>query len=206
MRRLRIIPSSTLAMDPGADMTKYELAREKGITITAIVLEVLMIASCALLGDAIIEAMFKVQLLFTEPVSITKTATSVLVLQYLIVGIELIARHRDDQRGLTIPIVFLPGGIIIRAGIMIALELFVLVFKLLAYFISVLMSFIFQIFCVDKFANTTSLVDMTDRRLEPAEIFVNKTYNLLFFHKIRANTSVFTSVFNSSLSLWCINH
>ncbi|MBQ9394251.1 MAG: hypothetical protein IJU23_01890 [Proteobacteria bacterium] len=187
-------------------MTKYELAGDKRITIAAVILEVLMLISCALLTDAIIEYVFKVQLLFTEPVSIEHTSIAVLVLQYLIVTIELIARHRDDQRGLTIPIVFLPGGIIVRTVTMIILELLVITFKLLAYFISVLLSFVFQIFHVDKFLNTAALVDVTDRYLEPLEILVNKVYNLLYFHKIRANTSVFTSVFNGSLSFWCINH
>ena len=187
-------------------MTKYELAGDKRITIAAVILEVLMLISCALLGDAIIEHIFKMQLLFTEPVSIKNTAFAVLVLQYLIVGIELIARHRDDQRGFTIPIAFFPGGIIVRTIIMAILEILVIAFKLIAYFISVLLSFVFQIFHVDKFVSTAAIVDTTDYILEPVEILVNKIYNLLYFHKIRANTSVFTSVFNGSLSLWCINH
>lgn len=206
MLRHHITPLSTPETALGADMTKYELAGDKRITISAIVLEVLMLIACALLADAIIENIFKIQLLFSEPVSIEKTACAVLVLQYLIAAIELIARHRDDQRGFTLPIVFLPGGIVLRTAAMFILELVVIFLKLAVYFISVLFSFVFQVFRIDKIFNTALFVDKTDHLLEPAEICVNKIYNLLYYHKIRANTSVFTSVFNSSLSLWCINH
>lgn len=193
-------------MDRGVDMTKYELAGDKRITLAAVVFEVLMLVFCALLADSIIENVFKIPLLFAEPVSIEVSAVCVFVLQYLILITELIARHRDDQRGFTLPLVFLPGGIILRLLIMLCVEAVVIVFKLIVYFLSVLFSFVFQILHVDKKFGTAGVVDLTDHILEPVEIRVNKLYNLLYFHKIRANSSVFTSVFNGSLSLWCINH
>ncbi len=206
MHKPRIIHSFTQETVPGAEMTKYELAEDKRITIVAIIFEILMVVACLLLGDAIVEEYLKIQTLFAQPVPIKASAIAVIVLQYLIVVIEMIARHRGDQRGLTIPLVFLPGGIVLRTLIMIVCEAAVIVFKLLSYFISVLLAFVFQSCRLDKLMGTSKLVDLTDTILEPLETGVNKLYNLLYFHKIRANTSVFTSVFNGSLSLWCINH
>lgn len=193
-------------MDPGAEMTRYELAGKKRITFAAVIFEVLMLISCALLADSIIENIFKIQLLFAEPVSMKAAGCAVLILQYLILCIEMIARYRDDQRGITLPLVFLPGGIILRTAFMFLLETIVIVFKLVTFFVSVLFAFVVQILHIDKKIGTAHIVDFMDHFLEPVEMLVNKIYNLLYFHKIRANTSIFTSVFNGSLSLWCINH
>ena len=82
----------------------------------------------------------------------------------------------------------------------------VVALKLLVYFLSVLTAFATQILRIDKWCSTAKWVDFVDRFLEPIEYGVNRLYNWLYFNKIRANSSVFTSMFNGSLSFWCINH
>ncbi len=200
-------------------MTRYELAGDKRITVAAIIAEVAMVVVCVLLGDAIIEYIHNlppqmpvakffapIQSPIASHAPLMVCIIVFLVLQYIIAALEMIVRFRDDQRGFTLPIVFIPGGILIRTILMAVLELLVIVFKLLIYFVSVLLSFIFQILHISKILGTGHIVDAADQTLEPIEILVNKLYNLLYFHKIHANSSVFTSVFNCSLSFWSINH
>lgn len=186
-------------------MTRYELACDKRITLAAIVFEAAMLVSFVLCADALLEYL-QIQTIMASHISLSSAVTAVLLCQYAIVATEWIARYRDDNRGRTIPIVLLPGGIILRALIMCAATVCVIAIKLLVYFISVLIAFIGQITRLDRFIGTSALVDAIDRGLEPIEFGVNCLYNGLYFNKIRANSSVFTAVFNSSLSLWCINH
>ncbi|MBO5752807.1 MAG: hypothetical protein J6S69_03820 [Proteobacteria bacterium] len=187
-------------------MTKYERACQKRITIAAIILEVLMLVAVFLLGDAAMGVYFNIQTPLAYHMSILTALIAVGVLQYMILTIELIARHREDRRGFTIPIAFLPGGTMVRALIMLISNVVVMCLKMVIYFISVMLSFGFQICRLDKVLGTAHLVDMADHMLEPIEIAVNKLYNLLYYHKIKPNTCIFTSIFNSSLSFWCINH
>ena len=194
-------------------MTRYELACDKRITLTAIVFEVLMLISCVLLTDSVLVTLaehypHKVMYdpIFASHVPLVFAIWCVVVLQYLITIIEMIARFRDDTRGLTIPLVWLPGGMIVRSVLILALAILVISIKLVIYFTSVMLTFLFQIIHIDKHWTTCHLVDITDRVMEPLERYVNKLYNILYYHKIHANTSVFTSIFNGSLSLWCINH
>lgn len=187
-------------------MSLYQLACDKRITISAVVLEILMVLACILLGDAVAQQVLEIPTMLDNHVSVRMAVVIVLVLQYLLVGIEMVARFREDRRGFTLPLVFLPGGIVLRTAFMAVLTVVVVALKLLVYFVSVLFAFIFQIFRVDRLFNTAFLVDGADRVLEPLELGVNHVYNALYFHKIRANTSVFTAIFNGSLSFWCINH
>ena len=159
-----------------------------------------------LLADSAIVKYTKFPMLTADRLPFPSAVTIVIVLQYLIVTVEMIARFRDDKRGFTLPIAFLPGGVIVRTALMAAAAALVVSIKLAFYFVSVLLQFVFQILHVSRFIGTAHIVDGVDRFLEPCEIGVNRLYNLLYFHKIRANTSVFTSVFNGSLSFWCINH
>lgn len=187
-------------------MTRYQLACNKAITIIAIILEIIMVVVCILLGDAIIQQVFHIQTLLANHVSIPVFIICFLFLQYAIVFVERIARYRKNADGFTLPLAFLPGGIIIRTVFMLAFEFIVVFFKLIIYFLSVLFEFIFQILHIHKYLGTSNLVDTTDLILEPIEIGVNYVYNFLYYHKIQPRTSVFSSLFNSTLSFWCINH
>lgn len=187
-------------------MTRYEWACDKRITLAAIVFEVLMVISCILLADAINAEVLKNETMLASHVSVVTAGVTVLILQYLIAGTELIARYRDNTGKFTLPLVFLPGGIIIRSVTMIGLCSVVVAIKLIVYFISILITFLLQILRVERLLNTSVMVDYPDAFMEPLEKFVNDVYNVLYYHKIRENSSVFTSVFNGCLSLWCINH
>ena len=180
-------------------MTRYQLACDKRITLLAILLEAAMVVACVFLADAVAETIFHIPTMMASHVSMTTALIAVGVLQYLIVATELIARHRDAHRGFTLPLVFIPGGLILRTFLVTGCNLAVITLKLLVYFVSVLLAFAFQILRVNKHLGSARLV-------EPVEIAANRLYNALYFNKIRANTSVFTAVFNGSLSLWCINH
>lgn len=187
-------------------MTRYQLACDKRITLLAILLEAAMVVACVFLADAVAETIFHIPTMMASHVSMTTALIAVGMLQYLIVATELIARHRDAHCGFTLPLVFIPGGLILRTFLVTGCNLAVITLKLLVYFVSVLLAFAFQILRVNKHLGSARLVDLTDRLLEPVEIAANRLYNALYFNKIRANTSVFTAVFNGSLSLWCINH
>lgn len=187
-------------------MTRYQLACDKRITVAAILFEAAMIVACVLLADAFVESILHIQTMLATHVSLLTSVIAVLVLQYLIAATELIARYRDDKRGFTFPLALIPGGLILRTLIMFCAECIVVIIKLAAYFLSVLFAFATQILRIDKKIGTSTLVDALDHVLEPIETGVNKLYNALYFHKIKPNTSVFTAVFNSSLSFWCINH
>lgn len=187
-------------------MTKYELARDKKVTIAALVLEVFTLLSFVLLADSILGNQFGIQTMLSNHVSWKAAVVIVLICQYALITIELIARNREEHREFTIPLVFIPFGHIIRAVILFALDAVVVAVKLIVYFLSVLLEFIFMICRVDKYIGTSHIVDMFDRRLEIVEKFVNATYNHLFFVKIQSNGNIFNSVFNSCLTLWCINH
>ena len=186
-------------------MTRYELACDKRVTLAAIISESAMIVACVLLADAALEH-FSIQTMMASPVSLQAAIIVVIAIQYVIATIEIVASYRDDNRGATIPIAFVPGGIILRFVLMVVAIGAVVALKLLVYFLSVLTAFATQILRIDKWCSTAKWVDFVDRFLEPIEYGVNRLYNWPYFNKIRANSSVFTSMFNGSLSFWCINH
>ena len=187
-------------------MTKYQFAHLKFITVMAVIFEILMVIAVILLGDSFVQNFLNIPTPLAQHIPLNIAIGVVLVLQYMIAALEMAARFRDDQRGFTIPLLFLPGGILVRSALMICIITLILTFKLIIYFVSVLLSFVFQVFRLDKYIGTSTLVDWSDLIFEPVEYIVNCIYNLLYFHKIRANSSILTSVFNGSLSLWCINH
>ncbi|MBQ9242770.1 MAG: hypothetical protein IJ165_06050 [Proteobacteria bacterium] len=187
-------------------MNLYKFARNKLITFLAMLFELLMLIACILLADALVEEVFHIQTMLATHMPLNLAIAIVLALQYLIAVLEVFASYREDRRGFTLPIVFLPGGIILRTAFMTVLELCLISFKLVTYFLSVLLEFALQIFRLDKLIGSAHLVDAVDRKLEPFDIFVNHIYNFLYFHKIHANASIFSSFFNGSLSFWCINH
>ena len=194
----------------------HRFAENKKITtFLAIFFEVQMLIACFLLGDAIVQNVLQIQTMFSNSVPLTFSFAYIIVLQYIIIGLELIVRFRGTTKYIkkgkerkigTCPIVFLPCGIIFRTLFMAVLEILILIFKLLIYFLSVLFEFLCQIFGVSKYIGSATLVDVADSIMEPLEYGINSVYNFLYFHKIQPNTSVFSSVFNGSLSLWCINH
>lgn len=192
-------------------MTRYELSRDKAVTVSALVLEVLCIISLVLLGDALVahfhlESKLGIQTVMSNHLSVKVSCIIFLIIQYLLVAVEFIARYRVEKRSFTIPLVFLPGGNVLRLAIMFTLEAVVVAVRLVVYFLSVLFQFIFLILRLDKFFGTAHIVDFVDRFLEPIEYFVNSVYNALYYNKIQKNGNVFNSVFNCNLTLWCINH
>ena len=192
-------------------MTRYELSRDKAVTVSALVLEVLCIISLVLLGDAIVaqfhlESKLGIQTVMSNHLSVKVACIIFLIIQYLLVAVELIARYRVEKRSFTIPLVFLPGGNVLRLMIMLCLEAAAVAVRLVVYFLSVLFQFIFLIFRLDKVVGTAHIVDLVDRFLEPVEYFVNSVYNSLYYNKIQKNGNVFNSVFNCNLTLRCINH
>ena len=187
-------------------MTRYELARDKRITISALILEVLSIISFILLVDSILGNQLGVQTIMANHLSWTISSAIVIVIQYALVTIEMIARYREEKCGFTLPLVFLPFGHIVRLLIMLVLAIGVVSLKLIVYFVSVLIQFALLIFQLQKYLGTAHLVDITDICFEPMERFVNATYNLLYFNKIEINGNVFNTVFNGNLTFWCINH
>ena len=68
------------------------------------------------------------------------------------------------------------------------------------------LQFLFLLLRLDKLFGTAHIVDFTDKLLEPLEVLVNHTYNILYFNKIQTNGNVFNAVFNGNLTFWCINH
>jgi len=187
-------------------MTIYDLSRDKRVTVTALILEVLSVLSLVVLLNALLGDQFGLQTAIFKNLTWQKCLVAVLALQYLLVGLELLARYREETRGWTLPLVFLPMGHVLRFALILALALIVIVFKLLVYFVSVVLSFVFLLTRTNKFMGTAHLVDTVDRLLEPLETFVNRTYNALYFNKIRTNGGVFNAFFNGSLVFWCINH
>ncbi|MBO4349605.1 MAG: hypothetical protein J6A01_01490 [Proteobacteria bacterium] len=206
----KIIKEIFTAIKKFFDKYKYRVASNKWLTIAAVTFEVLMLIGVILLGDSLAKNYFELPTPLAQHVPLNWALIAVLVIQYCIVFTELVARYRDEQKGITIPIALLPGGILLRAGIMFVLASLVIAFKLLVYFVAVLLAFVFQILQIDRFRGPAFFIDFltdeTDAVLESAEYVVNTIYNLLYFHKINANSSVFTSIFNGSLSFWCINH
>lgn len=187
-------------------MTRYELARDKRITISALILEILSVVSIVLLTDSVLWYKLGIQTVMLNHLSFGVAIGIVLVIQYGLVVIEMIARYREDKYGFTLPLVFLPFGHIVRLVFMIVLEAIVVSIKLFVYFISVLFQFLFLLLRLDKLFGTAHIVDLTDKSLEPLEVLVNHTYNILYFNKIQTNGNVFNAVFNGNLTFWCINH
>jgi len=187
-------------------MTIYDLSRDKRVTIAALVLEVLSVLSLVVLLNALLGDQFGLQTAIFKDLSWQKSLGLALVIQYLLVGLELLARYREETRGWTLPLVFIPMGHVLRFALMFALALLVIVFKLLVYFVSVVLSFVFLLTRTNLVLGTAHLVDTVDRFLEPIETFVNRVYNALYFNKIPTNGGVFNAFFNGSLVFWCINH
>lgn len=187
-------------------MNKYDLARDRRITIFALVAEVLSVVSILLILDPLIAQKLDQKSLLSDHLPWGLSLGLILFFQYTLLGVELIVRYREPRDQWTIPLAFLPFGHIVRFLIMLAVELNVIVLKLSVYFLSVALAFLFLLTRTQKILNTSALVDWTDRCLEPVEFGVNWLYNKLYFNKIRSNTSVFTPFFNQNLSLWCINH
>ena len=186
----------------------YELASLRIWTVAAIVLEVSFVIACFFLGDAVLQQVFHIPTMFDNHTSLVVAGVFVIVLNYLIVVVERIVSFRDENKGWILPLLLMciPGGVILRFVIMLAVELVVVFSKLIVYFVSVLAEFVFQILHVDKYIGTSILVDGCDRVFEVLEEPVNIMYNCMYFCKIHTNSNVFTALFNNSLSFWCINH
>jgi len=187
-------------------MTRYDLSRDKRVTIAALVLDVLCLLSFALLADSFLGDTLGIQTVMSNHVSPTIAIIVAVVIQYMLVAVEMIARYREDARGITLPIVFLPGGHILRFAILLLFTSVFLVIRLITYFLSVLFQFVCLVTRLDKVIGSAHIVDFIDRRLEPFDWVVNIMYNLLHYNKIQTNGNVFNTVFNCNLTFWCINH
>ena len=130
----------------------------------------------------------------------------VLVLQYLLVGVEILSSYRVENRSFTFGVVFFPLGHLLRVIFVFVLCVPLIVVKLLVYFSSVVLSFLFILTRTDKYLGTARLVDSMERVLEPLELGVNHIFNFLYFNKIQPSGNAFSVLFNGNLTLWCINH
>ena len=142
-------------------MTRYELACDKRVTLAAIISESAMIVACVLLADAALEH-FSIQTMMASHVSLQAAIIVVIAIQYVIATIEIVASYRDDNRGATIPIAFVPGGIILRFVLMVVAIGAVVALKLLVYFLSVLTAFATQILRIDKWCSTAKWADSSN--------------------------------------------
>ncbi|PIW00448.1 MAG: hypothetical protein COW42_07760 [Deltaproteobacteria bacterium CG17_big_fil_post_rev_8_21_14_2_50_63_7] len=127
--------------------------------------------------------------------------------QYLVVGMEFVARHRDDVEGFTLPIVFLPLGRSLRFVLVVVSCLLVLLPKLTFYFV-ILTIGVPLLGLLTRVAGQSPLllIDGFDSRWERLERATNALFNLLHYAKIDNRGSSFTAVFNIWLTLWCVNH
>ncbi len=196
-------------------MTRYELSRDKSVTVAALVLDVFCVLSCVLLADSLLGDTLGIQTVMSKHISPVIAIIIALVIQYLLLGVELIARYREEIRGFTFPIVFIPGGHILRFVFMVVIELLPVLIRLLAYFLSVLVQIIgiipgvrliFRLLSRVTALDGGTFVDNIDGLLEPLDWFVNRVYNVLYYNKIQQNGNVFNAVFNCNLTFWCINH
>lgn len=208
MRHLDIQNASKPHTSKNTDktMNRYALARDRRITIFALVAEVLSVVSILLILDPLIAQKLDQKSLLTAHLPWGLSLGLILFFQYMLLGVELIVRYREPREQWTIPLAFLPFGHIVRFLFMLTIELTVITIKLSVYFLSVALAFLFLLTRTHNILNSSAIVDWTDRSLEPLELAVTWLYNKLYFNKIRSNTSVFTAFFNQNLSLWCINH
>ena len=181
------------------------IANDKRMAVLVFILELCTFITLLLLADSSVAKIFERDTLLATHLSIEILIVILLVCQYLSFVSEYIVSHREEERQFTLPITLLPFGNLLRFAILFVLELLAVIPKLIFYFFSVLFAFVFMILHIDRFM-PGNFVDIFDHLMESYEIKVNKMFNLLHFNKIKANSSVFSSVFNSFLTLWCINH
>jgi hypothetical protein len=184
---------------------RIALAKDKRVTITALILELLIGLCFVLLVDAFIGQAMQQSTLITSHVSWHYVLAFYLVLQYALVAGEIIASRRVEERSWTIPLVFLPFGNLFRIFIMLTLELTIIIPKLLVYFTSVLLSFPLLLLNLSGRVKFYP-IDIFDKITEPLEMIINRIYNALYYNKIKTRANVFNAFFNNTLSFWCINH
>lgn len=190
-------------------MSIYEIARDKRITIASLVFEVFALISLLLLADSVIANVFQasgLQAILTKHLSITTSVVIVLIIQYILVALEMVARYREDIRSFTLPVVWLPFGNWLRLLVMILIVTPFALIKLICYFVSALIEFVFMITRLNAEIEIKRDIDWVDTLLEPIECDINCLYNFLYYNKIHTNGNIFNAIFNGNLTMWCINH
>lgn len=103
----------------------------------------------------------------------------------------------------TLPISWIPGGRVGRLALMLALCAPVLLVKLVAYFLWL------TVLIPAAWVSGHTMgkgIDLFDKFWSPVEFAVNWVFNALHYCKINPRSSAFSSFFNLSLSMWCLNH
>lgn len=129
------------------------------------------------------------------------------VIQYVLIGLEILVKRRTRAEGFTIPLGLLPFGRAARFVLMVVICLLVMVPKLLIYFLYMSVGVPF-IAVLARLGITLPgrILDILDSIFEPLEWGTNRLYNLLYFNKIEKTGSVFNTFFNLLLTPWCLNH
>lgn len=107
----------------------------------------------------------------------------------------------------TLPLIFLPLGRALRLLIVLLTVLPIITAKLIIYFLyfalaSPLLATLGHVFGW----NVGRPLDIFDDAWEWLERFVNHLYNSLYYCKINERSNAFTTCFNITLPLWCLNH
>jgi len=182
-------------------------ARSKAVTLIAVLLESMELIAVLLIVDILLAQQQQRPPFVDHAFSTFHFLATLLLLQYLLVATELIARHRQRQPGFTLPLVFVPFGRLLRVALLSTLGLLVLLPKLLVYFLYLTLGLVL-IAPLARLTNGAVLraIDLFDTFFEPIEGMANALHNLLHFNKIESQRTVFASVFNATLTLWCVNH
>ena len=185
----------------------YPFARSGFAVIVAAFLELAELLVLGLIADMRIGMEFGRAPFIAHGLSQLELLLALAATGYLLVGAELLIRHRSARRSLTLPLVLLPLGRMARNLFMLALAALVIVPKLLVYFLFLtiampLMS-IASLFMSQSFL---ALIDGFDALIEPVEHNLNRLFNLLYFNKINPIGGAFSTGFNLSLTSWCLNH
>lgn len=129
------------------------------------------------------------------------------VIQFVLIGLEILVKRRFRIQGFTLPLGLLPFGRAVRLVLMFTICFLVMVPKLLIYFLYMSVG-VPLIALLARLGMTFPgrVLDTLDSIFEPLEWGTNRLYNLLYYNKIESTGSVFNTFFNLMLTPWCLNH
>ena len=186
---------------------KTPKSQSSAITLFAFLFETLTLITLLLLVDKTSAHFLDLPGIISLKISFEALIASLLIAQYLLLSLEITAGKRIPRRSFTLPIAIIPFGNLIRLTLLLTLEIIVIIPKFTVYFLYVTIGTPINA-ATDRFLNALGHknIDRFDKFLEPFEAFINKLFNLLHYNKIEKNCTVFNAFFNTTLTLWCINH
>jgi len=196
-------------MEPAASRMEgiQMVARSSIVTAVAALLELFELAVVGTIVDFEVAVFFERSPYIDHGFSLLALVIALGAVQYLLMGVEMVARHRSPHRGWTLPLAFLPLGRGVRTLLMLGVCTIVLLPKLTFYFVT-LTAGLPVLWLLSRLGvpKTARLIDGFDNLFEPVEKATNHLYNALFYNKIEIRGSTFTALFNLPLTLWCLNH